>query len=1508
MDQCDCRKSDTRFAAKTWIYKASSCFFPYGTTIKIIILSIILVPPLYADLLVHYKMDDTAGTVVMDSSGSNHHGAIVPRTTANGKSWPQWSKLGKINGAIHFFGNGSVNVPADAFPAAMNRVTIAFWTYGADELAQKSGTPPVPDKIAAVVDSEDSIQKRLIRVDMPESGAVKFTATSSGSFQNISKAVTDEELEGSWHHWAFVKDSVTGDMKIYLDGAEWLSKTGKTKVPASISKFVIGGRTADNYYYSGLIDDFRIYDTMLSASAIQQLATLHTVTFQAAANGRIQGESTQIVINGDNTTTVTAAPHAGFVFKGWTGDYTGTENPLTITNVNQNSTITANFVVNAQPDAPKTVSGILDEVYVFNHALSSEDVTHLYFQGTPYNHYSDTAQLYRNQSTYDLNQETYQAELIWSAPAHAELNFRSYHYYPQAVTCKDYTYVVYADPDRYPMVAKINNADPSQVTVKNLDTNYGQMLDDGHHTIAIGVDKDGYIHVSGDMHNYSIYDSESHMPASYQDGHCNYWRSDSPEDITAFTWYGDQVKKAPQGRGFTYMGFFNDMFGELYYYSRLAAGGNYRVYSMSRYDTSTGEWTTLGGTTLDDPYLKMIYEDNDEKSSGYSKIQSTGIFDRKNRLHIAANILNSETGPDFDPNFDLSHYSTDIVYMRSDNGLNGWVKGDGSPSPMPARVEAGPDQGDVVVTWTPANFAFATHSSVAFDRHNNPIVLADTKTNGGGGHLVMSWDETSGWVNKGDMGRTGETLQQAFTDPAGVITMIVNNDNKLVRFWDPGGPIRDVEFPSDYGELKGYDREYVKLTGNIQGIIQTTDGKIGLLRIKINRPALTPPALPAAKAIWSLDETAVDQPVADSSGNGFVGVRLGDPDSSRIVNQGQSGRALGFDGIDDAVLVSALDWTPTAFSVGFWVKPTNNADYSQIVRAVNGWDAFNFQTSASGEVYVGTDAANRLGPDELPPGTVVADEWQHFVFTFDNGTGRLFRNSLLIAEKSGMQVPQAWGGMLMGYAETSPDLCPADPAKTDPGLCGCGVEDTDTDLDGTPDCNDNCPNDAGKTGPGACGCGAADTDSNNDGIPDCNDDLFNPAGTVGTGPVFPDSSIIDTDTINTGSIQNPIIQAGVDLDNQGGTIIGGTNSGTIVGGTLEGELDNSCGSLEGDITLACGSKVDGGTITGTLTGQQNDSPIITNAVINTDTISDVVIGNGCIITEGTAKKNPGMNLMDTISYGDTIMTDVPLILEDNGATKSVNDNITDTVNSVLGVIDTQAQGEENGCITIASDDGMGDTLIPAAVVSIITTDQPDSVSLTSTGEILVVGNGLAMTLAPMPVDQQGFQDALLDVGASGDIGDDGVVIAVLPGGEKLAIRFDNVAQNGGTFQFNSQTASFSLTGDTAQPETLMILVTYPDGTVQKMPPFIHHLAMFKQVMESTPGITYNIAPSTGIITIFNDADGQTLWRGIPGYALLDPPDFIIGLKFESAGDVNGDGLDDFYVVTCLGKQVVYTLE
>ncbi|MBF0102918.1 MAG: DUF4214 domain-containing protein [Desulfobacterales bacterium] len=71
--------------------------------------------------------------------------------------------------------------------------------------------------------------------------------------------------------------------------------------------------------------------------------TTYTVTFTAGSGGQITGETTQTITSGGSSSAVTATPDSGYEFTGWTGDYTGTNNPLTLTNVTANMNITANF-------------------------------------------------------------------------------------------------------------------------------------------------------------------------------------------------------------------------------------------------------------------------------------------------------------------------------------------------------------------------------------------------------------------------------------------------------------------------------------------------------------------------------------------------------------------------------------------------------------------------------------------------------------------------------------------------------------------------------------------------------------------------------------------------------------------------------------------------------------------------------------------------------------------------------------------------------------------------------------------------------------------------------------------------------------------------------------------------------------------------------------------------------------------------------------------------------------
>ena len=127
---------------------------------------------------------------------------------------------------------------------------------------------------------------------------------------------------------------------------------------------------------------------------------------------------------------------------------------------------------------------------------------------------------------------------------------------------------------------------------------------------------------------------------------------------------------------------------------------------------------------------------------------------------------------------------------------------------------------------------------------------------------------------------------------------------------------------------------------------------------------------------------------------------------------------------------------------------------------------------------------------EMPvPGTV---DYADSVVTFtpssplSNGTTYFAAIIPEVADLAGnyMETQKSWS--FDTEVETL-DLCPNDPNKTEPGVCGCGVPDIDSDGDGTYNCHDLCPNDPNKTSPGVCGCGFPDIDSDGDGYYDCED-------------------------------------------------------------------------------------------------------------------------------------------------------------------------------------------------------------------------------------------------------------------------------------------------------------------------------------------------------------------------------------------------------------------------------------
>ena len=123
------------------------------------------------------------------------------------------------------------------------------------------------------------------------------------------------------------------------------SATAVTAVPLTGYHFVNWSGSLTSTANPLTVSNVTANMTITANFAINSVNT-YTVTFVEGANGTITGTKVQTVNQGGSTTEVTAVPSAGYHFVNWTGSLTSTANPLTVSNVTANKTITANFAIN----------------------------------------------------------------------------------------------------------------------------------------------------------------------------------------------------------------------------------------------------------------------------------------------------------------------------------------------------------------------------------------------------------------------------------------------------------------------------------------------------------------------------------------------------------------------------------------------------------------------------------------------------------------------------------------------------------------------------------------------------------------------------------------------------------------------------------------------------------------------------------------------------------------------------------------------------------------------------------------------------------------------------------------------------------------------------------------------------------------------------------------------------------------------------------------------------------
>ncbi|KPA19284.1 conserved hypothetical protein, secreted, partial [Candidatus Magnetomorum sp. HK-1] len=226
-------------------------------------------------LVAYYDFDQDSGTTLQDKSGNGNHGVISNSTASH---WV--TSLSGMNNALNFSGNVYVDISSGDYSSITNQFTIEFWAKGDNSLPKES----------MVFDARGDIHAKIIlNASLPSSNEYVYFFAGEGLLHSgIAKKAIAIEYKNTWNHWAFVKNATQGTMKIYLNGNLWHSETGHNTMIAGslIENFKIGKFAYDQYtsYYTGLIDEFRIWNIARKQEEIQSDVNLKDVNIIAHYN------------------------------------------------------------------------------------------------------------------------------------------------------------------------------------------------------------------------------------------------------------------------------------------------------------------------------------------------------------------------------------------------------------------------------------------------------------------------------------------------------------------------------------------------------------------------------------------------------------------------------------------------------------------------------------------------------------------------------------------------------------------------------------------------------------------------------------------------------------------------------------------------------------------------------------------------------------------------------------------------------------------------------------------------------------------------------------------------------------------------------------------------------------------------------------------------------------------------------------------------------------------------
>ena len=203
-------------------------------------------PPPSAGLVASYSFNAGSGTTLADGSGNANNGAISGAT---------WSTSGKFGSALSFDGvNDLVTVNDAASLDLTNAMTLEAWVF--------------PVALGAT-------WRTVVLKEQPNQLVYALYA-SEGSSRASGHVFSGSDLDtrsantiplNTWTHLAVTYDGAT--LRLYVNGTQVSTRAVTGSMPNSTGGLRIGGNNVRPEWFSGRIDEVRIYNRALTAAQIQ---------------------------------------------------------------------------------------------------------------------------------------------------------------------------------------------------------------------------------------------------------------------------------------------------------------------------------------------------------------------------------------------------------------------------------------------------------------------------------------------------------------------------------------------------------------------------------------------------------------------------------------------------------------------------------------------------------------------------------------------------------------------------------------------------------------------------------------------------------------------------------------------------------------------------------------------------------------------------------------------------------------------------------------------------------------------------------------------------------------------------------------------------------------------------------------------------------------------------------------------------------------------------------------